>query len=386
MRWLAPSFLFVAVLAGCVAPITRNDGAAPGLPSSLDVDLHDHRLNITMPAGQPSIMVTLNVTSDMWIRPHFPGKPFGAFPSAPAPVNSLRDDSFWTLCPRVQAVGLAGDVNWVAYPFWLKETHLVPAYGLIAAQNPGNSTASSCVGVPVTLAREFTIRANVPFNGTLVLLLAAQVSDPLPGESQAFSAAFRFLVGIATDCKDDSAKLCVPAPEVPAQPAIRGGLPVQASQFSERDGNVCQACGFEVNDQRSQTAGVPNGKLSAIRRTDDAPGLTFVVIQQFRTGVPADLSVAVSPMLDATLDLRTGDASVVNQCSEPGAPSIWAIISHHRRAVLNASFDSTGGMDWYAAMTDTPLDISQAGWTMQATAIGWSNNHLQNGIQDGFCQ
>lgn len=43
---LGPLFIAAAILAGCVAP--AGDTA---LPSSLDVDLREYVLNITMPTG-----------------------------------------------------------------------------------------------------------------------------------------------------------------------------------------------------------------------------------------------------------------------------------------------------------------------------------------------
>jgi len=39
--------------------------ATPTLPIAVDVDLHEYVLNITMPDGQPTLLVALNVAKDL---------------------------------------------------------------------------------------------------------------------------------------------------------------------------------------------------------------------------------------------------------------------------------------------------------------------------------
>lgn len=91
----AVSFIiaFAALSAGCAAPASTRDaaGALP-IPSAAGVELHANALNISMPAGESSLVVLLNVTKDMWV--HWK-----------TPVLKA-EDAAWTVCVVVQPVGI----------------------------------------------------------------------------------------------------------------------------------------------------------------------------------------------------------------------------------------------------------------------------------------
>lgn len=283
-----PALILLSLLiAGCAAPTAPRDdagGADAALPSSVDVDLHAYVLNITMPEGQPTMLVTMNVTKDMWVRPFAGG--YGLGSSAPA-----ENPAYWILCPWVKSYGLPNDVHYHVLPFWLQGRTLDLAVSFVrnfadttAAEGLGPGNDGRCATYEST-DRPLSIAADEPLDGKLVLLLTAKPDEEYQtsGVQGDQIPAFSIVTGIArATCSDDatssqSMRRCPPDQEQEVEPTLRGGVPVY-SFHNALERKPCDDCGFVISDQRTGISAAAVGSLNVNRTGAVAHGVSFAYL------------------------------------------------------------------------------------------------------------
>ncbi len=360
----------VILLAGCVAPAATPDDAsdaAPALPNSLEVDLHEYVLNITMPAGQPTMLVALNVTKDMWVRPYVARQ---GGPEGP------RSEAFWTICPWVQVTGLLSGFSVLAMPFWLEEGVLRPAAHEMLRWELRGGDGGVCVGAFSEAQRSSAVAADAPRDATLVLLLAG-----FPDVLQAPDAAktvpgFGALVGVGrTVCADEfrGASFCPPGDEIAAAPDLRGGRTVVSRYVDHLPayGSVtglpseCHDCGFVIQDDRLQPApdtaiapGPASGRVAATRTGVLARGIIYA-----HAGIVIDFKPGIG---DVAASLQTFGIEIVRgECadeSHSGNVVVDLVASSVEPIEFAAHFNLTGSKNFEVRLDEIDLDPSKLGW------------------------
>ncbi len=343
----------VLFLAGCGSPATtRDDPAASEPANSLDVDLHEYLLNITMPEGQPTMLVALNVTKDMWVRPF-----------AGMGMMQATDPTFWVLCPWVRSFGLRPDVHYGHFPFWLDQSTLTAATHSQDWQDGwGDADGGHCAALTHTYGRRAAIASDQPFDGTLVLILAARPDRMTFPRVETADAVpeFHLVVGIArAACPTDAAALCPPSKEVRADPLVRAGMLVDAHYNTQ--GPACDRCGFDIRDNTTRVETTPQaggafsvGTLSASRTGDIANGFT---IARADSNGPTEVE----------LQLFGEGTPIRASCTGDLYGYVWILASHQTALTMLANFDMKATPFWGIAMKQIPIDLAALGWTFSPT-------------------
>lgn len=322
-------------LSGCAAPATPKDDATrptAAIPSSLDVDLHDYVLNITMPEGQPTMLVALNVTKDMWVRPLI------GIPGARVPATDSRA---WVLCPWVKSFGLSGGAAWTSAVFLQVGTVTKPSGATDTVDRiQDDSTGGICVGSVGWEASVYSVSANEPINARLWVLITARPTSGAQIATSWVSPEYRLHVGIgARLCQNDSgATYCPPETSASASPMARGGPPI----FREFvDGKPCNDCGFKIDDRRT----LNRGTIRVERATDVRIGITAATAG-FGTNAVA---------MEVSADNRT--ASI--RCTDRSGNG-WAnmVVGHLTGSAVRATFDETGAKGNLAGSVDAVLGFA----------------------------
>lgn len=368
--------------AGCAAPTANQEGGRDGaedadLPDTLAIDLRDSLLDITMPEGQPTMLVALNVTKDMWVRPRL-GTGAGADPIA-APIGEHAE--YWVLCPWARSFGLP-DGHWYhGVPFWLEDATLTLASERIPLPPGTDGLRDDSGGVCLTKAygpdRWSAVAADEPRDGVLVLLLAVNgIPERFPREEPAApTPEWRLLVGIASEAcpasTDGAAPFCPPTPETRAQPLARAGLALYAGADldcpepcvgdEEDDTPPCpEACGFTVEDGRMRAANVPlTGRVELSRVTDTARGLAYA------------LASAASAPFQASL--RAGSTEASGACDTPvDNQAVQILLAHDEPAELRMSVDfaKPNLVGFGAFLVEIPLDLAHIGLSFAPSGEG----------------
>ncbi len=342
------------ILAGCAVPAaTRDDEGTPPIASAADVDLHDYVLNITMPEGQPTMLVTLDVSPDMWVRP---------FIGAPTPLGyrntpATQQPTYWVLCPWVASEGVADGALTVTFAFWLDAERLVPAGALAYAND--DEGGGRCAGSVFYDTRVMSIATNEPFAGSLALLVTMEngvTTFPRPANEPP-SAPVRLSVGIATKpCdRDFGSYYCPPDEAVAVEPLLRGGMPLDAYHT---DSTPCNGCGYQIDDRRDLGA----GNVHVTRTGEVTQGLTFVYASYGTNAVVAQL---------------TTDGEVTNLSCSDVAGNSWLhfLASHNTPAELQLDFDIRGirpAGSFDVDMIEIPIDLRVTGFTLEPYAVAYS--------------
>lgn len=356
------------LLAGCAAPAFPPDDAASGhdarLPSSLDVDLHEHVLNITMPEGQPTMLVALNVTEESWVRPHL---------GAPAPGGyrkvSATADTYWALCPWVKSTGLADGFHYVVLPFWLESSSLVAAAPFLPMWWSRDADGGACVSGTSWNNQDAAISADAPHAGTLVLLIAvapdetagAQAGDPPP---------FEFTVGLGTRvCPDDDTAWCPPDAAVPAEPIARASLGLAAVWDTYEGSEACDECGFQIEDARTRVGtALEVGSLRLTREGSVERGVTMALAgSALRPGGGPPGRSAL------TARLSSDEILIESTCADDQGNHAIAFVAPHRYPIsFTAEYDLLGSRGFRAETLEIPVDVTALGWVVQRYAgLAW---------------
>lgn len=380
--------LIVLLLAGCAAPAaTRGDdapGAGASRPSSLDVDLHEHVVNIPMPEGQPTMLVALNVTKDMWVRPNVGESLFGTN----TPAEDLR---FWYLCLWTRSSGLAqGVAGYVAFAFWLDEGRLVtatqaqPRAGMAGYGEQEVLTDDSggrCYDATESMNRGKAIAAEAPREGTLVVAFGARPDAIGAWDPPASSPSFQVELGIGRRCDDaGSSYFCAPASSIAAEPLLRGPVASQGTYDTFWDPAAeCDGCGFEVEDDGGTLGPVRKGALTATRVSPVPIGIS-IVSGSVGAGSGGAL-VAATMVLGVDVDGERTEGV----CEHPPGGGLEVVAFHERALEIDARFEETGGASATITTLTMPLDIRALGWTATLHKASLTSAPYYAGVEDPRC-
>lgn len=352
---------FALTVAGCTVPPATPSG--PVLPPAAP-DLRTSVLQVDLQPGQPTALVLLDITPELWVR--------ALLRSSNLPAVGT-DDRYWALCPWVRSEGLT-DAAWTAFAFWVEGGKLQPVGNL--GTSSGDTEAGSCLGSMQSDTRIVAIDADAPRSGTLAVLVTADRAAAAPPPKPV--GAYRLFVGVAsTPChrpyevegqavKED-ARYCPPEQSTPAEPVVRAAAP-HRSAFINIPGSPPCECGFTPSGQ--QVAGV--GRLGLARTTEGA-GLTWVALG-FGTS-----------RAEASLAGPGGEARIACQ---DRAGNAWArlLLDHDAPASFTATFDSIGrGIS--AHMLEIPVDLEAAGLALEPygrSYSGWQS--VESETTTSLCQ
>lgn len=368
------------LLSGCLAtgPATDAEPPSPPAVTSLDVDLHEYLLNITMPEGQPTMLVQLNVTKDMWVRPIE-----GAACSIDGVCKTWLEDlptwpasaPFWTLCPWVRSVGLPDGWVYRAFAFWENTSVLRPAARAWADRAWTDADGGHCAtGVTRNLPYG-TIASELPRNGRLVLLLAAvpAASSPVSADEGTWvNPSFHFMVGVARKrCQTESGWFCPPAAQQEAVPLLRGGVPVATM----RDvGQTCVDCGFIIRDNRTPSGAPVLGSVTIGRTGIVGPGVSVARVLAFANAGPASPTGGRATL---EMKLEEGARRAEATCENTGTQMVLALLAGHTtHPRFSATLDGVGPWEYRVWMLEMPLDADSIGRFFAPAAI-----IAQSGVQ-----
>ncbi len=357
----------ILLIAGCAAPAAPRDdagGDASALPSSFGVDLHTSQVNISMPAGNSTAVVVLNVTKDMWV-------------AAPMDFQPAQNPQWWGVCVVVQAHGLleTGIIGVVAMR--LDEGRLVPFAPRSNEFKPreyGNSTSPGCykgANIEERTDPRLGLNAMEPFDVELVILLGA-VSGTASPDTKAL-APFHIAIGIGTKPCPQTAfnpqgtlpfqTWCAPSDLVEAVPLQRGH--VGRAHFST-DGTVCElsgpfvggCTGFEVDDRRNQVGPFSSGTIRLVRNAS-AGGLVFGYIFVTSSSGPG-----VQGINDVRVSAKFEDAPAAVECRGIESTSVGLMGWSDTDAALAAETTAQGDIRVRAYSWEFGLDAPALGWTV----------------------
>ncbi|MGQ0534478.1 MAG: hypothetical protein ACT4PT_00190 [Methanobacteriota archaeon] len=367
---LLAAALVMGSLAGCIrgtdergTPDAGDEVAA--LPNSLDVDLHETLLSITFPVGQPTALVLLNVTKEMWVRPSV-SNPAGSPSEVP-----LRSEAYWVLCPWVQSFGLEDENEYWLRFFWVEGDRLEWAHymGATGGRDGDGGHCATWVEDPYPGAppgsfldaRQVSIAAAEPFDGTLAVLVVARAgaltasgtgaAERSDGDAPVDAPEFRVLLGIAREaCADDAGDLCPPSGQRSASPLLRAGPSVfGACAWYSIDAAPCRA--FE---RRSPPLDAPLsvGGWSAARGSLLQGGLVSAFARHHG---PAEFKLYSETVEGPrTISCVTGDAA--------GWAGILAPTEGPTR--FHVAMNSTG-WGWAISLFEIPIDFHEAGFDLE---------------------
>lgn len=380
--------LVAIVLAGCMAPDGERDTDRTLGPQSIEVDMRRSVLNITLLEGKPTVVVTLSITEDLWIHPHYGAglvEPFAA-----------EDASRWVLCPWTRAYGLPPDVQHRVIPMWEEEGKLTAA---MTGSGWGVPAGDGCDALHESPVRYGSIEAAQPHDGTLVLLVTAapllssnegSYRDPRSAHPST-APSFQLIVGVATQrCTDDvaNADLCPPAHEVDVEPTYRAGDPEFSRYYGE--GDPCDDCGFDVVDSRTLAeVAAEAGKLTFTARHRVGQGITLALggsgAGQDVRGAPIQTAGTGRIVMDALLAADRPLAEV--HCEENTNQASVAILAEHSSAPrLDIAFDVVSSGRRYAlSMLTVPIDLGAMGWALETGAWTQTLPSLLTGTSGPGC-
>ncbi len=349
-----------AMLAGCAAPAaTRDDqaaGADAALPRSLDVDLHEYLLNITMKADEPTMLVALAVTEDMWGHPT---------------VGVYNEDSrhevasSWVLCPWLDRQGLLPDDQAQVLFFWLNGTVLEAATRAPLRRGfvGGSWDGGYCGAGTTTDYSESWIATHTPHAGTLVA-----IATTIPGDAAGPFPEWSLQLGLATPC--GSGTWCPPDEMKNVEPLERGGPRVVRELHAW--GPDCADCGFVVDDRTQQvdapaicaTTGrqpcaVWTGTLSVEAVPRSTTGL--VRVDGFYNG-PSAVMTSISQ--DA--------ANLQIECRDPSFGFTTGFADAGSQPTLSVDLTLHSAVVWGVIVQETPIDLAAHGWSVTPSLAGYT--------------
>lgn len=361
-------FVLVAavLLAGCAGQAPTTSPAAtlrkPTVPEMTSLDLHAVRLNVSVPSGQPTSVVALGVTEDMWVRPFV-----GAF-GGTTPVQAA--DS-WVLCPWVEPVGLPEDVLYKLFPYWLDGDHLTPAIAVQIGPWLRASEGAGCAKWVTRLDGRAEIFADEPRAGTLVVIVATRPEKPLPFDARAMhTPEFHLRIGIARELcpgqeaqtAPETSRLCPPDAEVPALPLQAAGL----TTFAMHDTSTgpCDGCGFEVEENLA-TVPVP-----------PPAGPVYSGTARATSTVPLDggmilAGAAYTELGRVAVTLGDGAEALHGACGDRNDGLVLILSAHDRPVTVDVTAEVTG-LYWGAFLWDIPVHLDQLGWTVEPQVSTWN--------------
>lgn len=368
------AFVLALVLAGCFSsPASPNDSdASPALPPSLDVDLRDYALSITMPEGQSAMLVALKITQDMWIRPVSCDVPFYVGSPADGCLVDGPQADYWMLCPVVITRGLPAGAHYVVIPFWLgPEGELTLA---VQHLRPVERTDESlgCIEGEVGL-RVNRVARPFPQDGVLTILFGAVGMG---------HGSFDVQIGIGmSSCPADSTIPCLPQALRDAEPWIRGLTPAHAERGY---GEECIECGFEINDGRTPAGAAGVTGTVVIKRAATSPGILWIDIANVPY-VGAGYAVAGSSS-EMTVRLAQNDTMIEATCFSRITQGVIGLLAQFQGiGTMEANLAVSGPRDFRARMYDFAVPLSNVGLDLAPAVVA----NVADGIgspADGSCR
>ncbi len=360
------TIVVVLLLAGCAAPAaTRDDSATPSVVGSLDVDLHDYVLNITMPAGPSTAVVVLNVTKEMWVHPYLYDQ--GQFIAGPA----TTDSEDWVLCIHATSRGLAQGNQYGLMFLELKGTTLSPA-SVPTGYPRTDQTSGTCVA-PVWhsngLPKRDAIRSAEPRDMQLAVVAwvgptwyefspEAETKNILP---------WNLKLGVATEScikPDGASSYCGPGSAWATEADARGGAP---SLWLYDSYAGCHDCGFEIEDHRQAAAGASAGSVTG-RREGPGPALTYYFAYAYASSETTPNSGLVSAT-QVRMTLEADGKTANAECTLPPTPHAKVVVANHGPAAVVATFEDAGRNRLFLGAREIPIDLNAMGWTLAPTGI-----------------
>lgn len=360
MRVMHVCLVGALALAGCVTPAATP--RAEDLPSALpgvEIDLQQALLAVPIDPAEPTLVVALRITRDMWIRPHTTGPTGEGIP--------VEQADHWVLCPWMRTSGLPEGSRYLVVPFWLEGSVLRPAMRLLvhARDADADATSGTCATridtIPTTEAtasshldvRDVAITAVDPFDATLVLIVSPAIAPQDPGE---------LLVGVAVEkCPDSEVEPCPPGSSLAARAVqqARGSSWAACGRGAEFERFGC--VGFDVQEALPPVAGAQAGRV-VLSNTS----LTEVAL---RIGSATLIGVGENRLAYIQEDGQRGAACQTRGFSLGRMMRVGAGATD-----FVVSFDLAAGASVLAQAVEIPLDVRAVGWTIEEPPAAFSGS------------